>query len=308
MARAKTIWNLLTLAVGVLGVVIPLAAVVAQYDLAARGSTPEKHLQLQTTAAIDPTAMVAGSILNTNIRVGDTTFEHIFVSQAFLKNVGQSPIVATDFVEPIAVNVKKPWRIVAVENSKWGSDSPTIVQLSWTSATDTRFEAAPTLINPGDTIMTHVYLTTGGPVSKDHQQPEISWTTRIVNLRSLEIVPMGGLTLDESRSWGIIVDLQGWATVFVVVFALLFQALYLYLMSRLSPNLGWSLNPLTIAGILASSLLSWAAAESLATYFFASNLTRLVGISHWLNAPPVLLHVAITVALWWKVHSSHRAR
>jgi hypothetical protein len=304
MVREKTVWNLLTLAVGLFGVAVPLAALIAQYDLAARGSNPEKHIQLQTTAAIDPSAIVAGSILETTIRVGNTTFEHVYVSQAILRNVGQSPIVASDFVEPIAVNAKTPWRIVAVENSKLGADSPTVVQLSWKRATDTRFEAAPALINPGDTIFAHVYLAPADPVAKDRGQPEIGWTTRIVNMRAFEIVPMGGSVFDEQQNWGIHVDLRGWSTIFTVVFALLFQAKYLYLLTRLGAGRNW--NSMTVAVVLGSSLLSWAAAESMATYFFPAGLTRILGVSHWLNAPPILLHVATSVILWWKARASYR--
>ena len=100
---------------------------------------------------------------------------------------------------------------------------------------------------------------------------------------------------------GIDVHLSGWALPFTIVAALLFQALYLHLLFRTGFLRDWTWRSITL--VLGASLLSFAAAESSATYLFGSTLTELVGVNHWINAPWIVLHVGVLIFLYQKART-----
>jgi hypothetical protein len=203
----------------------------------------------------------------------------------------------TDFYENLSVTVDRPWKIIAVENKEFLSPE---IRLRWKRVNDTRFEAEPVLLNPGDRVDPVVYLTDtefvdmGSPTSAAGRKgPVLRWNARIANLRGFSDPP--DLLANES---GIVVQLSGWALPFTLFAAVLFQALYMQLLSRAGFLPDWSWRSTSL--VLCASLLAFAAAESSATYLFPNYLTRMTGVNHWLNAPWIVAHVFALLFLYWK--------
>jgi hypothetical protein len=69
---------------------------------------------------------------------------------------------------------------------------------------------------------------------------------------------------------------------------------------------GWDWTAISL--VVGSSLLSFAAAESMATYIFGSYMTEIVGVDHKINAPPIILHVLVLALLWWKARAGVEER
>lgn len=224
--------------------------------------------------------------------------DNIVVVKAWLRNVGRAPILPSDYHENISVNVKKPWRIVAVENA---NDLFRGVEFRWKRVSDIRFEAAPSLLNPGDSVSTNIYLTnTQFDKESGSDKPSevnVEWKARIVNLRAFT-EPPNPLDFARRSYWGIKVDLSGWALPFSIVAAMLFLALYLHLLSR--AGFVRDMRPTAILLVLGSSFLSFAAAESMAAYLFGNTHSKLFGVDHWMNAPWIILHSVLLIFLYRK--------
>jgi hypothetical protein len=292
VSNESAIWKILVLAVGLLTAAVP--AWVA-YDMYGRGSIPEKQVELFQLTTISPLRdlSVLGQKVDVLLRYQDQTFKNLVITSAWITNKGRSPILPADFYEPFSVTVDEPWKIIAVEDR--GLMSPEI-RVHWKRASDTRFEAEPLLLNPGDRLDPVVYLTNTNAsdmtsFASGAKEPVVRWNTRIANLRAFSKPP--DLLSDD---FGIMVSLSGWALPFTLVAATLFQALYLHLLLRagLLRNWGWW----QILLVLLTSLLAYAAAESIATYLFPGTLYRFMGVSHWLNAPWIVIHIVVIVVLY----------
>jgi hypothetical protein len=232
MNFTQTAWKLVGLLVALATAAAP--AYVA-YDLWGRGPAPEKKVELNRFAAIDPLRDLSslGERASLSLQVEHQTINNLVIAQALIKNVGKTPILPSDYVQPLSVSVKTPWKIVAVANSKLFSSAA--VQLRWKRVDDFTFEAEPALLNPADLIATYVYLTNSRPTvgegSSSVPKPEVEWKARIVNLRSFYEPPSFFDRAPQQR-WGIYVELSGWALPFTLGATLLFQALYLHLLLR----------------------------------------------------------------------------
>lgn len=145
---------ILTVVVSLITAAVP--AYVA-YDLWGRGSIPEKRVQLMRYSNIHPLRDLSalGDRVSIYIKVEDQTFDNLVIARAYLLNAGSSPILPSDFFENLSINVETPWKIVAVENGGFFRG----VTLKWKRISDTRFEAAPALLNPGDSVPVTIYLT-----------------------------------------------------------------------------------------------------------------------------------------------------
>lgn len=288
--------------VGLLAMLATAAVpVYVAYDLWSRGPAPEKKVELNRLTPIDPLRDLSslGERVSLSLQVEHQTINNLVIAQAFIENVGKTPILPSDYTQPLSVSVKTPWKIVAVANSKPFSSAS--VQLRWKRVDDFTFEAEPALLNPTDRIATYIYLTNSRPTvgegSSSDPKPEVEWKARIVNLRSF-YEPPSVFDRAVQQSWGINVDLSGWALLFTLGATLLFQALYLHLLLRAGFLRGWSGRSIVL--VLAASLVSLAAAECIATYLFGNLLTALNGIDHWLNAPPIGLHIVLVSFLYWR--------
>jgi hypothetical protein len=295
MNHENRVWNILGLIVGLLTAAVP--AYVA-YDVYGRGPIPEKQVELFQLMTINPLQdlSVLGQDANFVLKYQNQTFKNLVITNAWITNKGRSPILPGDFYEHLSVSVDKPWKIIAVEDK--GIMSPGI-RLHWKRVTDTRFEADPTLLNPGDRLDPVVYMTNTDltDVAPARSEPALRWNVRIANLREFSSPPN-----PFGNYFGVAVQLTGWALPFTLLAATLFQALYLRLLVRGKFLRGWGWWPIIL--VLLTSLLAYAAAESSATYLFPESLYSILGVDHWINAPWIILHVIVVCFLYWKARQT----
>jgi len=272
-----------------------LMAVYGQYDLYHRGSTPEKFVTLSDFPPVNPLYTMSSLQQKTplSVKVGDQTFNNLFVETAILSNSGAAPIVPTDFIEPLSVNVSPPWTIVDVVNL-----SIETVHLKWKRISDQRFEADPFLFNPGDGVVSYIYITnssgTPQPASDDSAPPKARWETRIINLRAISPRTDDPVSRIQASNWGITVSLGGWKLLFVLCLWLVFFSLYVYQLNKL--RLLWPLTWLSVGSLLLSSLISLCASDSISDYIFTS-IDNLFGVNNRLNVPIVVANIAALLTL-----------
>jgi len=242
-----------------------------------------------------------GDRVTLSLKVKGQLINNLIIAKGYLSNTGAVPIVPSEYHENLSINVKSPWRIISVENSP---DLRPAVELRWRRISDTKYEADPALLNPGDKTSTNIYLTntrfSEAVITETEPRAEIEWKARITNLRAIIEPPSIIDRLMKGSRFGIIVQLSGWSLPFMSIAFLLFQALYLHLLSRAGLSRDWTWR--TIVLILGTSLLSLTAAESIVTYLFNMPYNELfgLGVDHWLNAPWIILHAAATITLYWK--------
>jgi hypothetical protein len=271
------------------------------------GTVPTKEVELDNFGTLNPLKdlKLLGESASLTLNVQGQAIDNLYIAQARIINKGKNPIVPADYIEPITVSVEKPWKIVAVAD---GVNSPPSASLRWIRLNDLKFEAKPALLNPGDTITTHIYLTriSGDLLAgKDEAVPNITWSERIVNLGDFYTpTTMQLLTDTFGDRWGINVSLYGWSFVFTVIAALILQTYYLHLLANFGFFDKWENR--SIAAILVTVVLSFSCSECLAIYIFQNFEYRISGISHWLNLPPILLSVVTMVFLAKKSKSSKK--
>jgi hypothetical protein len=294
------LWQILLILATLLTAFVP--AYVA-YDLHGKGTVPEKRVELTQYQTIDPLRDLSalGKKVTLSLRVENLAIDNLAIVKALLHNAGRTPILPSEYHENISVNVQKPWKILTVEDDKWG------IEFKWKRISDIRFEAEPALLNPGDLVSTTIYVTNTQfkktPIPDEQSKVNVEWKARIVNLRTFTTPPRSFDLSEkewERRHWGIYVELGGWSLPFTIVTAMLFQTLYLHFLFQVGFLRGKRLP--TILLVLGASFLSFAAAESMATYLFGNSLTRITGVPHWMNAPWIIVHAVVLIILYrkWK--------
>src|SRR5262249_33243534 len=145
MSRERVVWNVLGLIVGLLTAAVPAYVT---YDTYGRGTIPEKQIELFELTTINPLRdlSVLGRQASFTLKYQDETFRNVSIISAWITNKGRTPILPSDFYENFSVTVTKPWKIVAVE----GKPTFPEIRAHWKRVSDTRFEADPILLNPGD--------------------------------------------------------------------------------------------------------------------------------------------------------------
>jgi hypothetical protein len=267
-------------------------------DLAARGPFSEKQLQLDQGVSVDPLWNLSQpGPLKATFDFDGERVDNLQIAQSTITNVGRSPILAADFVEPLTVQVEGPWRILAIRNSEFPSSLPVV----WKRADERTMRATPLLINQGDRIHADVYMTKAlepvPPGSTATASPSLKWTTRIPNMQAILNAPdvHGRLLAATGSSLNFRVGLTGWAVPFAILLTLVNQGVFIVWLDWL--GLLGSRSIRSLGFLLASTLLSMCAAEACATYVFDDPITVLTGINHWLNAPILLVHAAVVAAM-----------
>ncbi len=285
----------------------------ASYDLHDHGPEPEKHLQLSQMGTINPLKDLQPLSPNKDVelKIGEQTVPNLFIAHAYLTNTGKSPILPTDFHEKVSVNVTAPWAIIAIENSKSILHG---VAFEWKQVNPQRFEATPTLLNPGDSTSSVVYLTNPslGQLTdvKSLDEPKITWNARIVNLRTIEETK----ALSEewiSRLTGSLrffVFLSGKKLWFVWIAGLANFGFLIHLLDR-SKILPSKWNWKSIIMIVFAAAMSASAAECSGTYIFGDGIfswlaeiagpaaKELLGTDHLWNAPPIVINATVILVL-----------
>jgi hypothetical protein len=304
MSAEATFWKVVELLAALL---IGAAPVYVAYDIYNPSSNnPEKHLDMISGPEIDPLADLAALRRRAaiSVTVGDETFNNLVIWDTLFMNVGDVPILPSDYYKNLKVTVNKPWKIVAVDNQvRYFKGIP----ISWKRIDERTFEAEPALLNPHDRLTARVYLTNtqfvGGHAKEDMEKPNVEWSARITNLHGFT-KPTSRLDDPKLNMWGMVVSMHGWAVPFSGVSAILFQALYLHLLAKLYYLREWGWQSLGM--ILITGVVSVAGAESIATYLFGNQLTFIIGVKNWYNAPPIIIHALLLAFLWWKVHYPER--
>ena len=292
-------WKLLGVALTLLGIDVP--AYVA-YDTDDPPPNPEKRLELSTSEAINPLKDLTtlGDRATIMVTVEDEAFDNIVIAESLFKNAGEVPILPNEYHKKLSVSVNAPWKIIAVENqNRFFSNG---VPLEWTRVSNMVFEAEPALLNPGDLATARLYLTNTEPgVSGETSDPKVTWSARITHLRDFS-KPVDTFAIPDKSLLdikGIVVFLYGWSVPVLIASAILFHAMYLYLLGRLDWLQEWNWQFFGL--VLGTGILSFVAAECMVTYLHGNIMTYIMGVDHWSNAPPLVLHTMLLAFLCWKV-------
>lgn len=281
-------WKVLMMIVALVTVFVP--AWVA-YDIWGKGTNPEKNIEISQAITINPLYDLSslGRRASLSVFIDKKKLKNFSIYSSAIKNVGKVPIVPSDFITPLSVTVGKPWAIVSIEGSKNAK-----VQLNWKRISDSKFEAAPTLLNPGDAIAVRIYLTNTTEIDISDKvigNPPIEWNARVVNMQGFSS-PINPYEKIANKNLWIIVELDGWALPFTLVVFILLQAVHLHfiLKIRFLNEQRWRM----VAMSLISGLLSICSAECMSTYIFGSLLVMtLGGPNNLLNAPPILINIMV---------------
>lgn len=303
MNREKVVWNILYLIVAIL----PVAATAyVSYDIARKGPSPIKKVELHKMPFINPMNDLAtlGKEGSLSLNIRGQSANNFIIGKQWIRNAGDAPILPSDYHEKISINVQSPWKILAVENS---DDLPKAIEFKWKKISDTKFEAEPALLNPGDTVSTNIYLTYTQigkpPYTGKSSAVDTQWKARIVNMNDFIDVPYYSIESNRpgtrSDISGVQLFLYGWNYIFVFTVACLFFAIYLHMLN--ASGIVTNVNNVTIIIIIASGLLSFAAAEATATYLMPNIFIKLSGANHLLNAPWIILHVMFILVLLYKI-------
>lgn len=282
-----------------------LAALVPLY-IATFAPNPIRETRLEgglsITSNVTSSLSDLGERAQVSIAIDDQPVKNLVLSIVDIKNTGSTPIVPTDFFEKLAVNVNKDWKILLVKNID-GSNMP-----AWAKVNDQKFEATPTLLNPGDEIKIDLYATNiqvDKPSFAEVSALKPTWSAHILNLKSIAQQQNPFLNASRDPLVGIvpfIVLLQGSGLAATLSGAVFFTAIYLHLLFRLNViGAGRLRAMLAIVGVAALSLTS---SEAMATYLFPNILNRISGIDPWLNMPWIILNFIVLVVLSWKVRTT----
>ena len=172
MNNENLFWKVISIIVVLLTAVVP--AYVA-YDLHSFGPVPEKHIQLEQWPPINALRDISPGGIKIKLTLDDKFINNLFTSQATIRNIGNAPVLPSDYKEKLNVTVNDPWQIVNVSNTF----SNGFVQFHWKKVNNTKFEAEPALLNPGDIVMTTLYITNTklGSISTSEKPSEahITW-------------------------------------------------------------------------------------------------------------------------------------
>ena len=285
------VWQILSLIVVLMTAVIP------------------GYITLYTSNHVTPKRLETGEPFATNFAVGlsplgdrlslvmsidNKPVRNIVSAVMTLANTGNVPVIPSDYYEKLAVNCLKPWVILSIV----ANDAP--VSSVWHRTDDQKFEAEPTLLNPGDAVRVSVYLT--NPEVERPSQEQINdiglrWSAHILNLSDIQTRP-NILTAESSAMWGPRIELYGWGLVSTIVLSLIFMVEYVHFLNKI--GLTRSQEWLLILCVVGTGFLSVAASESISTYLFPSLLVKISGVPHWMNLPWILLNFCTLMCLWWR--------
>lgn len=304
MSWEERAWQALAILVAIVAPVITVFVTTGPAGEQDRNAEPERALQLSGEYTLN--VMRDLEDINPALAVLDgRRVSNLAVSSAIVKNVGITPILPADIHEPISVNVDAPWRILAVVPEPLG------LKLTWRRISDQRFEAQPSLINPGDSIWVRIYLENPSLVgSRLPFQLDVKprWESRIVNMRGITSEPKIDIDsiLNRARPIGpigVYLDTREIAFVLAVSAALMLSNLYLLISIGISRWTNWKV----MLAFVGQALVCVSAAESLShlvfgpTYFFEyPTAGRLLWFNGTIVGVAVLLSIVLAV-LSWKV-------
>jgi hypothetical protein len=314
MTRAIRLWGFFTAVV--VAAIPALIAGIVTIDIYKRGPIPEKSVEQQTLGPFDPLSSLgmAGDKQRVTMSFmvdGGKEYSNLSVWLFFLRNKGSTPILPAEIYENIAVTIRAPWAIVAIDNY---GDEPA-VKLTWTRKDERTFVAQPVLINPGDEISAVVFLTNteydrNKPRSaKDLPAPKV--TARISNMRTFS---QSVSRLENYRlPHGVVIYIDGWGVPFTLALAGCILSWYLVTL-RASHFLRSTRNQALVLTVMAA-LLAFSVAEVFTFYIFggyplletmgALGFNWGVQVANWLV---LLAHVLVSLYLLHRARLAKKAR
>ena len=295
MNRADLWLKIVELLVASIGVAVPTYVA---YDLHSKGPSAEKELEVEHSLKLNVTGglSLVGEKAQLTLAFEGKPVGDIWVVRDVLRNTGRVAVLPGDYIGRIVLSTRRPWKILDVDSSL---ATPANVVLHWTRESETSFEADPTLLNPGDTTVTQIYLTNldqNKPASgTEAGEPVTAWNARIINLHAISVRPTKSFVQGSDGFFPFEVVLFGNAVLFTIVAAMLFEFMYINLLIRggLLARVDW----LGIGLFLFVSLLSFSAAESSAWILFPSWWSRL-NPSYGINFCVLSVHWSCLIALY----------
>lgn len=266
-----------------------------------QGSQPPKHISVWSYPATNPLSDVESFAVHTvtlRPEYHGRKLQNLMELGATLQNTGQSPILPSDYSEPLSVTVSPPWTILNVANALPGMAGWPSFQ--WSRVSDNKFIAQPALLNPGDLVDLKVFVTDSKAIGGvKPPPPKLIWNVRIINLSGLTYPdsPLNRMQ-HEFSMLSVSVDIPGNGVLFVLGQFAVYLGLWLVLFQRgglFVPWTRWSVGlPILVA------LLSLASSEAMSTYVIGSPLTDLTGVPFWWNTPWIVLNtVGLLGCAWW---------
>lgn len=247
-----------------------------------QGSQPPKHISVWSYPATNPLSDVESFARHTvtlRPEYHGHKLRNLMELSAMLQNTGQSPILPSDYTEPLSVTVSSPWSILNVANAIPGMAGWPAFQ--WSRVSDNKFVAQPALLNPGDLVDLKVFVT--DPTAIDGVKPpppKLTWSARIINLSEFTHPesPFNRIRR-ESSLFGVSVYIPGNGVLFILGQFAVYLGLWLVLFQRAGLFMPWTRWSVGLPILVA--LLSLASSEAMSTYIIGGPLTDLTGIPFW---------------------------
>ena len=210
----------------VVSIVALLVSTFITYDIYQK-SAQFSELTIERVSSFNPIYFGEDARKRVAMIVNEEIVSDVRVYYYSLRNTGKVPIVPSDFIEPIKVSAKKPFRILTVEKEE---SDPKNLSISWKKVDESSFQIKPLLLNPGDFFYTLVFVSdssmkisdtqveakgnkTSDQVNKNTDEnaspqerklmPEPSWEARIVNIQKLKFTTPQAGRETERKSLGL---------------------------------------------------------------------------------------------------------
>lgn len=277
----------------IIGLIALIVSTLVAYDIYTR-SNPVAHMTVRELYNFNPFSFSETMQERLTLLIDGREVESVRVYYYSISNSGRNPIRPSDFVKPIQVSVDKPWQLLAVDTDwSWPSD----LEVKWNEVLTNTFEIEPLLLNPDDRFDVAFFLTNpqeDPDSSEPPEPPEVKWSTRIVNLPSLETRHRGEAPFQRSP-FGVLnlgISHSGWGLFWLAGLSALFFVVGIWIGIRNKHLVQLSSKQLFLS--LAIMMLSFSTSEILVDYFVNRNYSQWPGI--WLF---LTLHILLLLYLTW---------
>lgn len=288
--RGQLSANILALISILVSLLVGLVSVRAAYEINDKGQTPQRSLKAASYGVYSPLEDLKNvTDISIILQSNGETLKDVRVIQSLISNNGRSPIVPSDIYEPISVTVQEPWRIVTVVDGRTQGSG---LRLKWVRVDERTFRSAPALMNPGDSALANIYLTSDTVLEPTTQSVKaddiIQWNARISNVKTIE----KGEQKNPNYGKFIAIYYSDWGVVFFVFSFVLYFTLYYMLLGRFGV---WkTFNFLSLFALASSATISFCATDAGTTYMFDNPFGY---IDHRSNAPILIINALILGSL-----------
>jgi hypothetical protein len=209
-------WQVISITIGVLAIIV---SVFITYDVYQK-SVQLSALTVHEVFHFDPVRFLFGEAMEDRIAlmVDGSPIESTTIYYYQLSNTGRSPILPTDYIEPVQVSVSPgKGELLTVDTTR---TYPPELEVGWSKVTTSTFSMEPVLLNPGDEIGVLLFIT---DIPDSDETPQVDWKARLVGISSLEV--QDEETPAEESGLGAFylgISHYGWSLYWLAVLSLLF--------------------------------------------------------------------------------------